>query len=88
MNGLGICLLGCYGLMMKVFGLELTVTVMMERLSQTLKVQPVRNKCFLRTFLQQKTKENGKIYLSPPNLPLAFSGVSYKFLQWSAEEDD
>ena len=68
MKGLGICLLGCYGLMMKVFGLELTVTVMMERLSQTLKVKRIRNKCFLRTFLKQKTKKNGKICDSQPDL--------------------
>jgi len=38
--------LGCYGLMMEVFGLDLTVTVMMERHSRTLKVRMVRNNMY------------------------------------------
>jgi hypothetical protein len=39
MKGLEICHLGCYGLMMKVFGLDPIVIVMMERPSQILKVK-------------------------------------------------
>ena len=53
MKGVEICLLGCYGLMMEVFGLDLTVIVMMERPSRTLKVKRVKNNvnCFLKSFV-------------------------------------
>ena len=50
MKGVEICLLGCYGLMTEVFGLDRTAIAMMERASRTLKVK--RAKTDLHSFLQ------------------------------------
>jgi hypothetical protein len=64
MRGVEICLLGCYGLMMEVFGLDLTVIVMMERPLRTLKVRMVRNNFY--SYGLKKTSCSEKNYEPKP----------------------